>query len=182
MSDNENTSDTQHLIDEMNRIVSSKSRRVGTKERTLVGEYISEAYAGGYLSDEEMHVRQDAAAAAKFGHDLRSITDDLPSYAELKGRQNIPVKTQKKVFWLRNFYNKCPVLSVAVTLVTGLFIAIVPAVTFASMFPGKNVPFPFSGFQAATITLGVALAVSAVIRFIYLIADDDSVLYKQYPG
>lgn len=168
------------MIDDINRIGRNATRRIGTRDREIHSEYVNEAYAEGYLNDEEVGKRRDKIAEARYARDLSEVVDDLPSYAELKGRKNVPVKVEKKVWWLRSFFTAAPVLSAAITLALGLLIAIVPGVTFVSMFPGKNVPFPFSGFMAGTITLGICTALFAIVRFIYLIADEDSVLYKKY--
>jgi hypothetical protein len=178
----ENHSHVDETIADIERLGKKPHRRIGTREKDLHSEYVNEAYAGGYLTDEEVGVRRDKILTAKYARDLGELVDDLPSYAELKGRKNVPVRVQKRGFWLTNFFNKSPVLSAAITLVLGLLIAIVPGVTFVSMFPGRNVPFPFSGFMAGTITLGICITLFAIVRFIYLVADDDSVLYKKYSG
>jgi hypothetical protein len=149
------------------------NRRIGTHERDMHSEYVNEAYAGGYLDNEELGVRRNKILAAKFARDLETVVDDLPSYAELKGRKSVPVTAQKRTFWLINLYQKHKLLAPAVSFILGMLTAITPAVSITSMFPtGKGIPFPFSGIMAFTITLGVFTVVVSLIRFMWVAMEE----------
>ena len=87
--------------------VGKPNRRIGTRERDMHTEYVNEAYAGGYLDDEELGdpQGQDPRREVREGS-AETCVDDLPSYAELKGRKNVPVKAEKRMFWLINLYRR----------------------------------------------------------------------------
>ena len=85
----------------------------------------------------------------------------------------MPVKAQKRTFWLINLFEKHLVVAPAVSLVLGMLTAIVPPVSITSMFPnGKGIPFPFSGVMAAAIILGVCICFASLMRLVWVIAED----------
>lgn len=134
-------------------------KRVGNKDKDAYSEHLTEAYSAGYLNDEELNERKDLVLQAKYQTDLDKAVEELPSYAELRGKEVLPKKVHK--WGIGSVWdNSHPVISRFLILILGLAIAIVPGVLLAGLHL-TNV-FPFNGVMALTIILGAGTAILGI--------------------
>lgn len=134
-------------------------KRIGDKDRDAYSEHLSEAYSAGYLNDEELHARKDQVLQAKYSSDLDKAVEELPSHAELKGKEILPDKVHKWAIGSM-WDNSHPVISRFLILILGLCIAIVPGVLLSGLHL-TNV-FPFNGVMALTILIGAGTAILGI--------------------
>jgi DUF1707 SHOCT-like domain len=159
------------MIRDFEKTGKARTRRVGTRERDMYQEYVNEAFSAGYLDQTEMHERVERIQGAKVADDLLNTVDDLPSYAELKGRELLPKNVEKKTIGIIRFYTEDhmifgPILS----LILGLLVAVIPGVSFASMHVADK--FPFSTVMALTIVLGAATAFMSFCRLLWVMMEE----------
>lgn len=167
MSDKKTHIDPDYIEKTIKNMSSRYSRRVGTREREAHAEYVNEAYAAGYLDEQELGQRRDKIMEAKYSSDLESMVSDLPAYAELRGRELTPKNVSKHTFGLVKFYTKDHmVLGPLMSLVLGLLIAITPGVSFASLKLTNM--FPFSLIMAFTIVIGASMTLFSFMRLMYV--------------
>ena len=74
--DNKHQDHVEDRIRDFER-VEDGNRRIGTRDRDMHTEYVNEAYAGGYLDDEELAERQVKITAAKLVINLKRATGDI---------------------------------------------------------------------------------------------------------
>jgi Domain of unknown function (DUF1707) len=132
------------------------AQRIGDRDRRATGEHIAEAYAEGYISEDEMHERTSQLAGSWYATDLLALTGDLPSMGQLTGKTvdvkvpRVPLVKRVKGS-LEEHYGTAATLGVIVSLLAG----ILPAVYIA------NIPHGHFGALgdvviAATIILGIS--------------------------
>jgi hypothetical protein len=148
---------------------SVRPKRIGNKERDAHAEYVNEAYAAGYLNDEEAKERRNRILEARYNTDLNDITEDLPAYAELKGNEVLPKKVRK--WGIGVLFNGHPVVSRFLMLVLGLAVAVVPGVELSSLH--LNTVFPFSGFMALSIITGAGMCIAGLFGLINYAIEND---------
>jgi len=163
-----------HDLDEILREFESRknrssSRRVGHRERSIHQEFVNEAYAAGYLDDDELAARVAKIQEAKYVRDLNNVTDDLPSYAELKGREAVPAKVQK---WnLVKFYTEDhAVLGPIISLILSILIAVIPSNVIFSLHVNQLFPFPM--IVAFTIIIGAVCGFASLFRLLWVLFED----------
>lgn len=170
--DKETTETFNRIIHDVK--VSNYDRRVGTKERDAYASYVREAYAAGYLDDEELGKRTDTVMRAKFASNLNEQVRDLPSYASLRGLEKVPVKVRKWALGAKVKAHKG--YSFLALMVVSLLTAIMPSVVIGNTFASLHRPivFPFDAIMVATIVLGAIGTFAGIIGMITVAEDGDN--------
>lgn len=144
--------------------VNITGERAGTEHRERHLAHLSEVYAGGYLSDNELEARRDAITGATTKEELRYLVSDLPSLIA-------PAKVSKiSKFRLWRRLNGIQRLSVLIgTTALSLMVMIVPAVivTGATTYPPiVGAPIGFGGFF---------LGLAGIVTSVFVAVTDDQI-------
>lgn len=138
-----------------------KPKRAGDKDRNAITDHLREAFAAGYLKEPELQQRIDKAVEAVTMTDLRNLTEDLPSNAELTGKEKVPGRIRK--FMVDWDWEDHPWFFV-LTMTLGLIVAIMPSVVIGTAHM-DNIPV-FAALMVLTIILGTAGFVASMVALI----------------